>query len=136
MVEDKDPVEMVRPKIWLMVYSGLRSVFWTDDIDWLILQPPEDPDNVAADEDADEVVSFHLKILPMTFQLHQKHGLRHSDFQRYRNYCSNRLARWFNGWLIRLQSICTLKLFGYPVGFDENEEMNGQIQKFNEELTL
>eukprot|EP00095_Tigriopus_kingsejongensis_P001968 maker-scaffold886_size84816-snap-gene-0.28 protein:Tk01968 transcript:maker-scaffold886_size84816-snap-gene-0.28-mRNA-1 annotation:"signal recognition particle 68 kda protein" len=43
------------------------------------------------DDGADEV--FHLKILPLTHDLHQKHGLRHNDYQRYRGYCARRIAR-------------------------------------------
>ena len=34
-----------------------------------------------------------LKLLPLTKLLQSKHGLRHGDYQRYRGYCSRRLAR-------------------------------------------
>ncbi len=45
----------------------------------------------AMEEDMEEEVnsdSYSLKILPLTHELHQKHGLRHNDYQRYRGYCS------------------------------------------------
>ncbi len=63
-------------------------------------KPAGDPESVPADdaempaaeeqEDEDEVDLdvFSLKILPLTHELHQKHGLRHNDYQRYRGYCS------------------------------------------------
>ena len=35
-----------------------------------------------------------LKLLTLTKSLHAKHGLRHGDYQRYRGYCSRRLARY------------------------------------------
>ena len=34
-----------------------------------------------------------MKLLPLTKSLQSKHGLRHGDYQRYRGYCSRRLAR-------------------------------------------
>ena len=34
-----------------------------------------------------------LKLLPLVRNLQSKHGLRHGDYQRYRGYCSRRLAR-------------------------------------------
>ena len=34
-----------------------------------------------------------LKLLPLVRILQSKHGLRHGDYQRYRGYCSRRLAR-------------------------------------------
>ena len=34
-----------------------------------------------------------LKLLPLVRTLQSKHGLRHGDYQRYRGYCSRRLAR-------------------------------------------
>ena len=34
-----------------------------------------------------------MKLLPLTESLQSKHGLRHGDYQRYRGYCSRRLAR-------------------------------------------
>ena len=49
-----------------------------------------DPE-AAGDDEATEPVEldvFNLKILPLTYALHQKHGLRHNDYQRYRGYCS------------------------------------------------
>ncbi len=39
------------------------------------------------------VVIMSLKLLPLTKILQAKHGLRHGDYQRYRGYCSRRLAR-------------------------------------------
>jgi len=39
------------------------------------------------------VTVLSLKLLPMTKLLQSKHGLRHGDYQRYRGYCSRRLAR-------------------------------------------
>ncbi len=44
-------------------------------------------------EDESDSSVCSLKILPVTHELHQKHGLRHSDFQRYRGYCARRIAR-------------------------------------------
>jgi len=40
-----------------------------------------------------EPVIFSLKVLSLIREQQQKHGLRHSDYQRYRNYCSRRLRR-------------------------------------------
>ena len=61
---------------------------------------PEEPMEITQEEgdppvaeEEEEDVSYNLKILPLTFGLHQKHGLRHSDYQRYRGYCSRRIAR-------------------------------------------
>ena len=34
-----------------------------------------------------------LKLLPLVRNLQSKHGLRRVDYQRYRGYCSRRLAR-------------------------------------------
>ena len=42
---------------------------------------------------ASGAVVLSLKLLPMTKLLQAKHGLRHGDYQRYRGYCSRRLAR-------------------------------------------
>ena len=56
----------------------------------MVTADPVDPVEDHLDE-ADETVDpdvFNLKILPLTYGLHQKHGLRHNDFQRYRGYCS------------------------------------------------
>ena len=48
----------------------------------------------AADEDLEsEPEVSSLKILAVTHELHQKHGLRHGDYQRYRGYCARRIAR-------------------------------------------
>ena len=48
----------------------------------------------AADEDLEsELEVSSLKILAVTHELHQKHGLRHGDYQRYRGYCARRIAR-------------------------------------------
>ena len=52
-----------------------------------------------ASEDIEETTTsggltiLSLKLLPMTKTLQNKHGLRHGDYQRYRSYCSRRLAR-------------------------------------------
>lgn len=48
---------------------------------------------VEGGEEAGGDVTFSLEILLLTHDLHQKHGLRHNDFQRYRGYCSRRIAR-------------------------------------------
>jgi len=40
-----------------------------------------------------EAQVFSLKVLTVIGEQQQKHGLRHSDYQRYRNYCSRRLRR-------------------------------------------
>ena len=51
------------------------------------------------DEIVEETITsegFHilsLKLLPLVRSLQSKHGLRHGDYQRYRGYCSRRLAR-------------------------------------------
>ena len=53
----------------------------------------------AEDEIVEETITsegFHilsLKLLPLVRNLQSKHGLRHGDYQRYRGYCSRRLAR-------------------------------------------
>ena len=64
------------------------------------VQPDEAPDVVGEAEDQEmeaEMLStpsiLSLKLLPLTKSLHAKHGLRHGDYQRYRGYCSRRLAR-------------------------------------------
>ena len=49
------------------------------------------PEVEAGEDEQEEEVEldvFNLKILPLTYGLHQKHGLRHNDYQRYRGYCS------------------------------------------------
>ena len=43
--------------------------------------------------ETNEPVIFSLKVLGLIREAQQKHGLRHSDYQRYRNYCSRRLRR-------------------------------------------
>jgi len=48
----------------------------------------------AAEEEIEsELEVSSLKILAVTHDLHQKHGLRHGDYQRYRGYCARRIAR-------------------------------------------
>ncbi len=49
-----------------------------------------DPENQEGEEEEEELAdgNYNLRILPMTHELHQKHGLRHNDYQRYRGYCS------------------------------------------------
>ena len=47
----------------------------------------------AEDEVEAELDVNSLKILEVTHELHQKHGLRHGDYQRYRGYCARRIAR-------------------------------------------
>ena len=48
----------------------------------------------AAEEEIEEELEVSsLKILAVTHELHQKHGLRHGDYQRYRGYCARRIAR-------------------------------------------
>ncbi len=58
-------------------------------------RPPQDDQLEASnlESEATDATAFSLKVLPLTFSLHQKHGLRHNDYQRYRGYCSRRLAR-------------------------------------------
>ena len=43
----------------------------------------------------DDDGSFTFPILPVIRAKQDKNGLRHSDFYRYRQYCSRRLARLF-----------------------------------------
>ena len=42
---------------------------------------------------SDGLYVLSLKLLPLVRTLQSKHGLRHGDYQRYRGYCSRRLAR-------------------------------------------
>ena len=42
---------------------------------------------------SDGLQILSLKLLPLVRNLQSKHGLRHGDYQRYRGYCSRRLAR-------------------------------------------
>jgi signal recognition particle subunit SRP68 len=53
----------------------------------------ETPDEEEIQETEEDLTSYNIKILPLTHQLHQKHGLRHNDYQRYRQYCARRIAR-------------------------------------------
>ena len=48
-----------------------------------------------------------LKLLPLVRNLQSKHGLRHGDYQRYRGYCSRRLARLRK--VLKLVQVCTKK---------------------------
>ena len=57
------------------------------------MQVREEEEEEEEPESATSSSVFSLKILPLTHQLHQKHGLRHNDYQRYRGYCSRRIAR-------------------------------------------
>ena len=41
----------------------------------------------------DGSITYSLKLLPLIRGLQAQHGLRHGDYQRYRGYCSRRLAR-------------------------------------------
>ena len=50
-------------------------------------------DEVVQEETAGGKIVLSLKLLPLTKSLQSKHGLRHGDYQRYRGYCSRRLAR-------------------------------------------
>lgn len=56
-----------------------------------------DPDAEAAAEEEEDDSVFGLKLLPLTHALHQKHGLRHDDYQRYRGYCSRSGWNWGEG---------------------------------------
>merc|ERR1712142_466740 len=38
-------------------------------------------------------ITYSMKLLPLIRNLQAQHGLRHGDYQRYRGYCSRRLAR-------------------------------------------
>lgn len=40
-----------------------------------------------------DVGQYQLNVLVLIRDLQQKHGLRHGDYQRYRGYCSRRIAR-------------------------------------------
>lgn len=42
---------------------------------------------------AEELPPLTLEILPMIKEAQQQHGLRHGDYQRYRQYCARRLRR-------------------------------------------
>ena len=42
---------------------------------------------------SDGLYVLSLKLLPLLRTLQAKHGLRHGDYQRYRGYCSRRMAR-------------------------------------------
>ncbi|XP_011635909.1 signal recognition particle subunit SRP68 [Pogonomyrmex barbatus] len=42
---------------------------------------------------AKELKTYSLEILKIIKEAQQQHGLRHSDYQRYRGYCSRRLRR-------------------------------------------
>merc|ERR1719412_1667334 len=55
----------------------------------------EDVEDEAVDETitSDGLHMLSLKLLPLVRNLQSKHGLRHGDYQRYRGYCSRRLAR-------------------------------------------
>eukprot|EP00794_Sanderia_malayensis_P008838 gene8838-9784_t len=44
------------------------------------------------EKEAEETV-FTLEILPIIKEAQQRHGLRHGDYQRYRQYCARRLGR-------------------------------------------
>ena len=53
-----------------------------------------DPEAEAeVEEEIDDDTIYQLKILPLTHDLHQKHGLRHNDYLRYRGYCSRYTTR-------------------------------------------
>ncbi|XP_028395566.1 signal recognition particle subunit SRP68-like [Dendronephthya gigantea] len=47
----------------------------------------------AEDKKPEEIVPLTLEILPMIKEVQQQHGLRHGDYQRYRQYCARRLRR-------------------------------------------
>ncbi|XP_017770526.1 PREDICTED: signal recognition particle subunit SRP68 [Nicrophorus vespilloides] len=44
-------------------------------------------------DDIEPTKPFTLEILKVIKDSHQQHGLRHGDYQRYRGYCSRRIAR-------------------------------------------
>ena len=59
---------------------------------------------------SDGLHMLSLKLLPLVRNLQSKHGLRHGDYQRYRGYCSRRLARLRK--VLKLVQVRNLKLCG------------------------
>ena len=57
---------------------------------------------------SDGLHMLSLKLLPLVRNLQSKHGLRHGDYQRYRGYCSRRLARLRK--VLKLVQVRNLKL--------------------------
>jgi len=63
--------------------------------------PVDGGDENEGEEDAEAVeevvvgdtITYSMKLLPLIRNLQAQHGLRHGDYQRYRGYCSRRLAR-------------------------------------------
>ena len=62
----------------------------------MVMFQAEEPQGIIEVEDEGLIsggIVLTLKLLPLTKLLQAKHGLRHGDYQRYRGYCSRRLAR-------------------------------------------
>ena len=57
---------------------------------------------------SDGLQILSLKLLPLVRNLQSKHGLRHGDYQRYRGYCSRRLARLRK--VLKLVQVCQFLL--------------------------
>merc|ERR1719356_2310268 len=55
-------------------------------------EPPKD-EEPSEEVEEQESKPISLKVLSLIKDTQQKHGLRHSDYQRYRGYCSRRLRR-------------------------------------------
>ena len=55
-------------------------------------EPPKD-EEPSEEVEEQESKPISLKVLSLIKDAQQKHGLRHSDYQRYRGYCSRRLRR-------------------------------------------
>ena len=72
----------------------------------------EDEEGMIVEETitSDGLHMLSLKLLPLVRNLQSKHGLRHGDYQRYRGYCSRRLARLRK--VLKLVQVRNLKLCG------------------------
>jgi len=53
----------------------------------------EPQDQVEVTEEVKELEPFSIELLPLIKEAQQHHGLRHGDYQRYRQYCQRRLER-------------------------------------------
>ena len=63
---------------------------------------------------SDGLQILSLKLLPLVRNLQSKHGLRHGDYQRYRGYCSRRLARLRK--VLKLVQVCHFLLIDIVQG--------------------
>lgn len=62
------------------------------DQDVEMVEQPVKPKKKPKTEGKDEPI-YTIKILKLVKELQQQHGLRHSDYQRYRGYCSRKVRR-------------------------------------------